>query len=281
MLSIAQWLQTGAAELATASPSARLDAELLLMYVCALTRTELLTRSETFLSPQQEEYLRLLLARRQEGEPIAYVLGRREFWSLELAVSPATLIPRPETEVLVERALALIPPDAAYTIADLGTGSGAIAVVIARERPHCRIIASDISAEALAVARKNADRYRLYNIEFRQGAWFTPLPERLDLVVSNPPYIRDNDPHLSTGDVRFEPRPALRGGPDGLDEIRRIAAQATYRLRAGGWLLLEHGFDQKQAVADILRRHRYQYITDYRDYSGLDRVIEAYRKPTA
>jgi release factor glutamine methyltransferase len=275
MPSIAQWLQAGTAELAAASPSARLDAELLLMYVCKLTRTELLTRAAIVLSLEQEGHLQQLLVRRKEGEPIAYLIGQREFWSLQLTVSSATLIPRPETEILVERALARIPRDAAYTIADLGTGSGAIAVAIARERPHCRIIASDVSADALTVARNNADQYRLYNIEFRQGAWFTPLPERFDLVVSNPPYIRDNDPHLSIGDVRFEPRPALRGGSDGLDHIRRIAAQASHRLRAGGWLLLEHGFDQKHAVADILRHYRYQRITDYCDYSGQDRVIEA------
>jgi len=280
MQSIAQWLQAGAAELAAASPSTRLDAELLLMYVCKLTRTELLTRAATLLSLPQEEHLRQLILRRQGGEPIAYLIGRREFWSLQLAVSRATLIPRPETELVVERALAHIPPRVAYTIADLGTGSGAIAVALAHERPHCRIIASDISSEALAVARKNANQYQRNNIEFRQGEWFTPLPEKLDLVVSNPPYIRDSDAHLSTDDLRFEPRPALQGGPDGLDHIRRIAADATHHLKAGGWLLLEHGFDQKQAVVEILRRYRYQHITDYRDYSGQDRVIEARLGPS-
>ena len=275
MLSIEQWVQAGAAALSAASPSARLDAELLLMHVCELTRAELLTRARNSLTPQQQEQLRQLLIRRGEGEPMAYLIGRCEFWSLELSVSPDTLIPRPETELLVERALARIPPDAVYTIADLGTGSGAIAIAIAHERPRCHIIAGDISAEALEVAGKNAMRHQLNNIEFLQGEWFTPLQEKVDLVVSNPPYVRDSDPHLSTGDLRFEPSLALLGGADGLDAIQRIAAEAKHHLKAGGWLLLEHGFDQKQAVMEILRRHSYQNITDYRDYGGQDRVIEA------
>ncbi len=201
--------------------------------------------------------------------------GRREFWSLELLVSPAALIPRPETELLVEQALKRIPSDTPCLIADLGTGSGAVAVAIAKARPRSRVIAGDISPQALALARQNALRHTLNNIEFRQGDWFAPLSEQADVIVSNPPYLRNDDPHLAAGDLRFEPRLALLGGTDGLDAIRQLAAQAKHHLKAGGWLLLEHGFDQKQAAINLLRQHHYQHIADYRDYSGQDRVIEA------
>jgi len=258
--------------LAHSSPSARLDAEVLVMHVCGLARAELLTRDRQQLSADQETHLAELIARRRRDEPIAYLTGRREFWSLELTVSPATLIPRPETETLVERALARIPVEAAWSLADLGTGSGAIALAIAKERPRCRIVATDISATALAVARANAARLDL-TVDFRLGDWLAPLAEEtFDLLVSNPPYIADADPHLAA--LRHEPVAALRAGPDGLDAIRAIVRAARPRLKPGGWLLLEHGHDQATAVCALLHQHSYEAIRSYPDLSGHDRVSE-------
>ena len=244
------------------------------MHVCGLSRPELFTRDRQPLSADQETALAELIARRQRGEPLAYLTGRREFWSLELAVSPATLIPRPETELLVERALAHIPADAAWSIADLGTGSGAIALAIAHERPRCRIIATDFSPAALTIARANADAHGL-GVDFRGGDWLTPLAgESLDMVVSNPPYVRENDPHLTRGDARFEPRAALAAGGDGLEAIRRIVADARRHLRPSGYLLLEHGYDQAGQVRGLLRDSGYHVIVLHRDLAGIERVIE-------
>lgn len=186
-----------------------------------------------------------LLARRQAGEPVAYLLGRQGFWSLELEVSPATLIPRPETELLVELALARLPAGQSLRVADLGTGSGAIALALARERPQAHVVATDASAEALTVARRNAARLGLGRVEFRDGDWLVPLAqERFDLIASNPPYIEQDDPHLAQGDLRFEPPAALASGADGLDAIRVIVRDAGRHLHPGGWLLLEHGWNQ-------------------------------------
>ena len=190
-------------------------------------------------------------------------------------MTPDVLIPRPETELLVEQALAHIPEDAEWTVADLGTGSGAIALAIATERPHCRLIATDNSAAALAVARANATRLGIANVEFRHGEWLKPLAGmRFDVIVSNPPYVRANDPHLTQGDVRFEPESALVAGADGLDAIRRIAADAVSYLRPGGWLLLEHGYDQAQSVRALLESHGYDMVASCRDTAGHERVTE-------
>lgn len=252
------------------------------MHVCTLDRAQLITRANTLLTPEQEQTLQALLAQRRAGVPIAYVTGVREFWSMVLSVTPDTLIPRPDTEILVERALALIPPNTPWHIADLGTGSGAIALALAQERPRCRIVATDISTAALAVARANATRHGLDNIEFRVGAWQTPLgQEQFEMIVSNPPYIRLSDAHLSQGDVRFEPSVALISGGDGLDAIRHIARHSPPRLKSGGWLLLEHGFDQAEAVGNILRGNDYEKITTFQDYAGLARVTQAIRHCTA
>ena len=234
-LTLGDALVAAVAALTPTSPTPRLDAEVLLMHVLGLMRAELVTRAGQSLTAAQAQQLRALLERRQAGEPVAYLTGEREFWSLRLKVTPATLIPRPETELLVEQALARIPPDAHWNIADLGTGSGAIAIAIAHERPHCRVHACDHSATALDVARANAARLGTTNIEFSHGDWFAPLARRtLEMIVSNPPYVRADDPHLNEGDVRFEPRTALIGGPDGLDAIRLIAKQAFARLMPGG-----------------------------------------------
>ena len=272
-VTLEQFIREAIATLA-ASPTPRLDAEVLVMHVTGLNRAQLLTRADATLDVQQEATLDGLLARRAHGEPVAYLTGRREFWSLPLRVTPDVLIPRPETELLVERALALLPADRVQTLADLGTGSGAIALALAHERPQCRIIATDASVAALAVARANAARLKLTNVEFRQGEWLAAFErERVDLIVSNPPYVALGDPHLTEGDLRFEPRAALVSGPDGLDAIRAIARAAPDHLASSnGWLLLEHGFDQSDAVRSILASHGFRDITGYRDLAGHARV---------
>ncbi len=216
---------------------------------------------------------------------------------MTLTITPAVLIPRPETELLVERALARIPPDARWTIVDAGTGSGAIALAMARERPRCRVIATDRSPEALAIARANAQRLDIANVEFREGEWLEPLGNcsrrcstssipgvvgklPSEMVVSNPPYVRADDPHLNEGDVRFEPKGALVGGPDGLDAIRVLAQQAFAHLMPGGWLLFEHGYDQATTVATILAEAGFCEIAVHRDLAGHDRVTECRAAPT-
>lgn len=214
-----------------------------------------------------------LVARRVQGEPVAYLLGRRGFWTLELETTPAVLIPRPETELLVELALARIPADRDVRVADLGTGSGAIALAIAAERPRVRLVATDISDEALVVAQANADTHEIGNAEFRCGDWLSPLTgERFDLIVSNPPYIAADDPHLRQGDLRFEPPGALASGSDGLDAIRSIVSDAPAHLQPGGWLLLEHGWEQGEAVRALLHAAGFIEIVTECDLEGRDRV---------
>lgn len=275
-MNIRDRLDHAIAQLRPLSDSARLDAELLLAHVLDRPRSHLHAWPERSLDSAQEQAFLTLLARRAAGEPMAYLLGSREFWSLRLAVTPDTLIPRPETELLVEAALALISGDATWRVADLGTGSGAIALALASERPACRIIATDRSAAALAVASANAEHLGLNNVEFREGNWFAPLTgEQFDVVVSNPPYVASGDPHLREGDVRFEPLGALAAGPDGLDAIRKIAYAAPLHLRRGGWLLMEHGYDQGEAVRQLLARYRYVHVETRRDAAGHPRVTLA------
>ena len=257
------------------SPTPRLDAEVLLMHACGLDRGDLITSNEMAMTDEQQQRLDKLLDRRQRGEPVAYITGVREFWSMELNVSLATLIPRPETELLVEKALERIPLDANWAIADLGTGSGAIALALAKERPGCHILATDISSAALEVAKSNAKILGLANVEFLEGDWFTPLAgEALDMIVSNPPYISIGDPHLKLGDVRFEPNSALIAGPDGLDAIRHIAYQARFHLRSKGWLMIEHSWDQSASIEQILLQNGYGQIVFHVDLGGYNRVCE-------
>jgi release factor glutamine methyltransferase len=272
-MDIAHTLKQIAERLATVSDSARLDAELLLCHALGRPRSYLYTWPEQELDEEQAEALEKLVERRQGGEPVAHILGKREFWSLELALSTDTLIPRPETELLVEAALARIPEQAEWAVADLGTGSGAIALAIASERPRCRITAVERSAGALAMARQNAQRLGLGNVEFLQGDWFAPLAgRRFQVILSNPPYIPDNDPHLSRGDLRFEPRSALAAGPDGLADLRQLVSGAPAFLCPPGWLLLEHGYDQGGAVTGLLDTAGYAEVADLTDLQGHGRV---------
>jgi len=259
------------------SRSADLDAELLLGQVLACSRGALLARGDGLLSPQQRLDFERAVERRAAGEPLAYILGRREFWSLELEVNPAVLVPRPETELIVERALALWDSGPAE-VCDLGTGSGAIALALARERPLWTVTATDCSGEALRVAAANARALRQENLRFQAGRWFDPLrSQRFALVVSNPPYIRSDDPALDDPALRHEPRGALTSGPTGLEDLARIAAGAPEHLVPGGWLVLEHGADQAAAVADLLVARGLRHVRCHRDLAGLPRVTEGQR----
>ncbi|HSN17890.1 MAG TPA: peptide chain release factor N(5)-glutamine methyltransferase [Gammaproteobacteria bacterium] len=255
------------------SDSPRLDAELLLAHTLGKDRSYLRAHPDASLTPAQAAEFERLMAARARGEPVAYLTAKREFWSLELKVTPATLIPRPETELLVEQALALIPPHVDWQVADLGTGSGAIALAIAKERPRCHVTAVDVSQEALGVAQHNAHALDIDNVEFLQGDWFTPLGERrFHVIASNPPYVGDSDPHLREGDLRFEPPQALSSGADGLRDIRRIVSDAPRHLADGGHLLLEHGHGQGAAVRALLRSVGFASPRSFRDLSGLERV---------
>ena len=251
----------------------RVDAEWLLSHAVVRPRTWLFVHAGDPVPAAVAERFEALVARRQAGEPVAYLTGTQGFWTLELEVSPATLIPRPETELLVELALARIPVDARAHVADLGTGSGAIALAMAKERPRAAVMATDASSAALEVARRNAARNRIATVEFRGGDWFAPLAgETFDLIASNPPYIADGDPHLGEGDLRFEPPTALSSGTDGLDAIRRIVGDAPAYLASGGWLLLEHGWDQGEAVRALLQAAGFIDVETARDLEGRDRA---------
>ena len=305
MIDIKQALEQATEQLNSSSDTARLDAELLLMHALACSRVFLYAHSEDHLSPVQEQQYQQLLSRRIQGTPLAYLTGTREFWSMPLRVTKDTLIPRPETELLVELALKLItlppnlssprrrgpmaepPPQQALeidprlhgddsrktTILDLGTGSGTIALALASERPAWEILACDKSPAAIKVARDNASHFKLTNLQFICSDWFESIPtQQFNAIVSNPPYIAAQDPHLSQGDLRFEPQDALVSGTDGLDALRHIIEQASVRLIPGGWLLLEHGFNQGEAVINLLKRFGYQDIQCWQDWQGHDRV---------
>jgi len=251
----------------------RADAELLLLHVLQRPRSWLFAHADDVLDEEARAAFSALVERRAAGEPVAYITGRRGFWSLDLEVTPATLIPRPETELLVELALERLSPETECRVADLGTGSGAIALAIASERPQARVLASDASEAALAVARRNAQSHGLANVEFVQGDWLAPLAgRRFTLIASNPPYIEVDDPHLAQGDLRFEPSSALASGADGLDDIRRIVDDARDHLEPGGWLLLEHGWNQSDAVRGLLETAGYAEVFTAQDLESRDRV---------
>lgn len=266
-----QWLREAVSQL-QASESPRRDAEILLGFVTGKARTFILAFGETPLTGEQQEQLAGLLARRVRGEPVAHLIGEREFWSLPLFVSPATLIPRPDTECLVEQALARLPA-APCRILDLGTGTGAIALALASERPDCQVTAVDLIPDAVALAQRNADHLGIRNIEIVQSRWFSALEgQQFSLIVSNPPYIDAQDPHLAQGDVRFEPLSALVAADNGLADLHTLIKEAPRYLLPQGWLLLEHGWQQGAAVREIFARYGWQQVETCRDYGDNERL---------
>ncbi|WP_145506871.1 peptide chain release factor N(5)-glutamine methyltransferase [Yersinia alsatica] len=265
-----QWLSLAAARF-NQSDSPKRDAEILLSFVTGRARTYLLAFGETVLTAEQLALLESLAARREQGEPIAYLVGEREFWSLPLSVSSATLIPRPDTECLVEQALAHLPATPCR-ILDLGTGTGAIALAIASERPDCSVVGGDIKADAVALARHNAEKLAINNVYFLQSSWFESVSGLFTLIVSNPPYIDANDPHLNQGDVRYEPHSALVAPAEGLADLAEIIRQSPAYLAAGGWLMLEHGWQQAEAVQKLLKNAGFSAVMTHKDYGNNDRV---------
>ena len=254
------------------SPSARFDAEILMAYVLKSKRSFLYANPEQELPDSRSEAFKKLVRQRAAGHPVAYLVESGEFWSLPLKVGPDVLIPRPDTERLVEAALSNIPANADWRIADLGTGSGAIALAIASERQKCEIHATDISPAAIAVARDNAKQLGFSHVQFHCGSWNEPLKGKFHLVVSNPPYIDGDDPHLSRGDLRFEPRDALTPGPDGLSAIREISLLAKAMLVDGGWLMFEHGWEQGSATRQVMQETGFGKLETLQDLRGHDRV---------
>jgi len=253
-------------------PAAALEADLLLAEALGKDRAWLFAHPEAAVNVEQAARFRALLERRAGGEPIAYILGRREFWSLSLCVTPDVLIPRPETELLVQAALDYIPADAAWRVADLGTGSGAVALAVACERPRCEVHATDIDPAALRIAARNVEAHAAGRVRLHEGSWLEPLAGRFRVIVSNPPYVAEQDPHLAQGDCRFEPRGALTAGPDGLAAIRRIATDALPVLEPGGLLAVEHGCEQGAAVRALLQELGYRNIQTLKDLESRDRV---------
>jgi release factor glutamine methyltransferase len=254
-----------------------LDAELLLVHILGTSRARLRSHPEEAASAAQSRRYTELLERRATGEPLAYVIGRRDFWSLRLTVTPAVLVPRPETELLVERALALRHEEFGRVV-DLGTGSGAIALTLASERPGWQVAATDVSEEALAIARTNAESLDLKRVQFLHGSWFEPLVGRtFDLIVSNPPYVAEDDPAMQDPALRHEPRGALTPGGDGMGSLRAIIAAAPDYLERDGWLLLEHGSDQAAEVTRELVARGLRHVRSHRDLAGHERMTEAQR----
>lgn len=253
--------------------TARIEIQCLLQHAINAPRSYLLAHPERFLSGNEFAVYEALLQRRLCGEPIAHLLGEREFFGLNFKVTPATLIPRPDTELIVELALQRLPPNSVHQVLDMGTGSGIIALCIAHSRRNVFMVAVDASPEALAVAMQNASRLDVRNVKFLQSDWFSAFDkERFDLIVSNPPYIADSDAHLYQGDLRFEPITALASGSDGLDDIRHIIKQAPRYLNENGWLMLEHGYDQAEAVCELLNQSGFISIFSDKDLSGIYRV---------
>ena len=272
-----QVLRADSATLASALqmsvPEARREIQSLLTNALGIDLAALLAHPERMVEARATAAYSNTFARRLGGEPMAYVLGEREFYSLSFEVTPAVLIPRPETELLVEVALDRLPEDAITTVLDLGTGSGCMAVALAKLRPAAKVVATDLSDAALAVAERNARRHRASNVVLRAGSWFAPVrSERFDLIVSNPPYVAEHDPHLRDGDLRAEPSLALVAGPDGLEALRAIIAQAPQHLLPGGAFLVEHGYNQAEAVARLLGAAGFIDLIARTDLAGIPRV---------
>lgn len=260
-------------ELGLALAEASLESKLLCQQVLNMNRAWLISHeSDTFVANHQAAF-EVLVQRRLNGEPIAYILGSREFYGLSLKTTPATLIPRPDTETLVDAALAQIPQNSNFNVLDLGTGAGAVALAIAKNRPNCKITAVDASSGALSVALENKQQLKLINVRLLESNWFSALKgEKFDAIVSNPPYIAHDDEHLKQGDLRFEPLSALASGKDGLDDIRKIIQDAPHYLTPNGWLMLEHGYDQAKAVSALLNERGFSKIEHAKDIAGTLRV---------
>ncbi len=267
-------------QLAAVSDSALLDAEVLLCHCLHKNRSFIRAWPEHQLTDQQAAEFLALIAQRQQGVPVAYLTGEREFWSRSFKVNPDVLIPRPDSELLIELSLDLLPTTQASKIIDLGTGSGILAITLAAERPRSKVIACDLSPAALRTAQDNAQQLQIDNVRFLASNWFSAITDRdFDLVISNPPYIDQHDPHLQQGDVRFEPDSALISAENGLQDIRLLADQARQHLKPGGYLLIEHGYDQQTAVQALFKRFNYQQITTHRDYAGNPRVTSGQWSP--
>ena len=258
------------------SDSPRLDAELLLAHSLSVERSFLYAYPDRVLSSDVSQRFDDFVRRRAQSEPIAYLLGEKSFWDLTLKVSPAVLIPRPETELLVETALGLGVCTASRQVADLGTGSGAIALAVGKLRPRWRITGTDISPEALEIARHNRETLGLGNVAFEEGSWCDALRGgAMDIIIANPPYIAPDDPHLTLGELRYEPVIALRADSDGYQDLQCIAAQAREKLTSGGWLLLEHGYTQQEALLALLRDFGYSDVEGKKDLAGVPRMVQA------
>lgn len=274
---LADVLKSAAARLATAlhlePREARLEAQILAAHALGVNRAWLIAHDRDELSVVQTSLIETLYTRREQGEPVAYILGEKEFYGHPFKVTPDVLIPRPDTELLVETALERLPKDRPARILDLGTGSGCIAISLALERPESTVIGIDASKEALNIAQENARNLRASNTQFIQSNWYSALSgESFDMIVANPPYIPTKDPHLAIGDLPFEPLPALAAGPDGLVDIRHIVAEAPQHLLPNGWLLLEHGFDQGEASRNIFSSAGMVLVDTCKDMAGLPRV---------
>lgn len=277
MLTIQNSLNTATHNLATISDSARLDAEVLLAFVLGKNRSYLRAWNDKVLNEQEISHFESLILQREKGIPIAYLTGTREFWSRDFFVSPDVLIPRPDTEILIEHCLEKIPKNLPFQILDLGTGSGIIAITLACERPNVKIIAVDASESALKIAQKNADFHDCQNVKFILSNWFSNVPKiKFDLIVSNPPYICENDEHLTQGDVRFEPKSALIAAESGLRDIIDITKNAKNYLISNGQLLLEHGYNQAQDVQIILRNRGFTNVCTYHDLAGQPRITTGF-----
>ncbi|WP_024298676.1 peptide chain release factor N(5)-glutamine methyltransferase [Methylomicrobium lacus] len=273
MTTIATLLREAVSMLSDSSDSAALDAEILLCLALDKPRSHLRAWPERKPEADRIKHFQTLLQQRRQGAPVAYLTGRREFWSRDFRVTPDVLIPRPETELLIEISLTLLPQDQPAKIIDLGTGSGIIAITLAKELPQAEVTAADLSLAALEIAKHNAAAHAAEHIRFLHSNWFASAPkEKFDLVISNPPYIAENDDHLGRGDVRFEPRTALTAPQQGLADIQTIAGDARDYLKTGGHLLIEHGYDQEQAVQSIFRELGYDSVQTYKDLSGQPRA---------
>lgn len=267
------------ADLLSNSPTPRLDLEILLSYVLQKPKAFLYTHSQDVLSENTLNVFETLMKRRQQDEPIAYLVGHQPFWNLDLIVSKETLIPRPETELLVETVLTCLPAEKSCRVLDLGTGSGAVTLAIASERLNWFISGVDSSEPALHVAEANKNRHRLNNVLFKKSFWFSGLNDELfNAIVSNPPYLSEDDAHLESESIRFEPRDALVSGHDGLEAIRLIINEAKHHLKIGGFLILEHGFEQGEALRVLFAKQGYSNISTLKDLAGLDRVTYGCKK---